>query len=109
MIKPGKIVFIGDEYLEIIALAAGVDAYVFNNDCRKLEEWITKNIQLYDVIVYLDTVSSTCSDVIDHAKSIARDKIFLMLEHPLLSVQRDPRDYYRELARKILGIEITLN
>ncbi|MEM2025249.1 MAG: hypothetical protein QXW94_03060 [Desulfurococcaceae archaeon] len=108
MIKAGKILFIGDEFLELIALAAGIDAYLFNDDCKALLEWLNSNIQKYDVVVYLDVVKEKCEAVEDFMKRFARNKIALMIEHPIKHPAVDPKKYYREVARKILGIEISI-
>lgn len=108
MIKEGRILFIGDEFLEVIALAAGFDAFVFRNDCKELKKWIDDNINTYDAVIYLDNVYNQCRDVIEYFTSTWREKVYLMIENPLTTIHRDPKEYYRELARKILGVEIVL-
>lgn len=107
MIKHGKVVVIGDEVLEAIALAAGIESYVFK-DCGSLRDWIDQNISSFEVVIYLDTVKQNCRDTVEYMENKWPDKVYLMLDHPLTSVQRDPKEYYRELARKILGVEIVL-
>lgn len=107
MIRQGRVVFIGDEVIEAIALASGLDAYVLK-DCTSLREWIDKSIDMYDVVVYLDTVKHSCRDVVEYMERKWSNKVYLVLDHPLTGVQRDPREYYKEIARRTLGIEIVL-
>lgn len=108
MIRAGRIVLIGDEFLELVALATGVDAYLFNNDCKSLLEWLSSNIENYDVIVYLGTIRETCTDFEHLLKRFEHSKITLMIEHPIKRPPLDPRDFYREVARRVLGIEILI-
>lgn len=108
MIRRGRIVVIGDEYLEIVALAAGIDAYVFDDDCKKLLEWLVANIESYDVIVYLDIVADKCRDVKELFERGVREKMVLPIGHPMKGVYRSPKDYYREITKKVLGMEVSL-
>lgn len=108
MIKRGRVVVIGDEYLELIAYAAGVDAYVFDDDCKKLSDWLLARFETYDVIVYLSDVADKCKDLKDLLEKKIHEKIILSIEHPMREAYKDPREYYREISRRILGVEISL-
>lgn len=108
MIKGGRILVVGDEYLELIALAAGVDTYLFDDNCKKLLDWLISNIESYDVIVYLDIIADECRDVKDFLEKNIHEKIVLSIEHPTRGVYKDPREYYKEMTRRILGVEVSL-
>lgn len=108
MIKRGRIVVIGDEYLEMVALAAGVDAYVFDEDCKKLLNWLVANIESYDVVIHLDSVTTKCRDVGEFLEREARERMVLPIGHPMKGVYRSPKEYYREITKRVLGVEISL-
>lgn len=108
MIKPGRVLFIGDEGLGIIARAAGFESFVFRGDCRELADWLTTNIAMYDVIVYTDNIAEQCSEFRNLLATYTREKLVVELEHPLKREFTDPRKHYKEQARKDLGIEIEL-
>ncbi|MEM0199080.1 MAG: hypothetical protein QW123_03215 [Desulfurococcaceae archaeon] len=108
MIKRGRVIFIGDEALELIARAAGLDAYLFKANCEDLNNWLSNNIQNYDVIVYLDLVAESCSSFRRILNAYSREKLFVELEYPLKKEFTDPKKYYKELAKKDLGVEIEL-
>lgn len=109
MIKLGKVLLLGDEFLELVALAAGVDAYVFDGNCKKLYEWLSLNMRIYDAIICLDTVTQACVEVEDLLKRAMPEKMILRIKHPVKGVPEDPREYYKELARRVLGVEIVLS
>jgi len=109
VIKTGKIIVIGDEPLSLIAAAAGVDYYVFKHDCSELREFINKSIRQYDVVIYLSTIESECLDLVEYMKKIHSEGVFLMIEHPMEGMRIDPREYYRNIARRILGIEVEID
>jgi len=106
LIKRGRVVVIGDEYLELIALAAGVEAYAFDGDCEKLLNWVKANIESYDAVIYLDTIASSCRDVGDLLEKSGGVK--LLIEHPAKRAYKDPKEYYREMTKKVLGVEVFL-
>lgn len=108
MIRRGKIVLIGDEGLELIALAAGLDAYRFKGNCEDLRNWLLNNIHMYDVIVYLDLVAESCSDFRKVLNTYSRDRLIVEIEYPLKKQFTDPKKYYKEIVRRDLGVEIEL-
>lgn len=108
MIKTGKIVVIGDEVMALVASAAGLESYVFNGNCTELYDWLVDNASSYDVLIYLDDVVSKCAKVKNLLSEYAKEKIVMVLEHPLRGKLIDPRKPYKELANRILGIEVEL-
>ncbi|MEM4717858.1 MAG: hypothetical protein QXE81_03750 [Desulfurococcaceae archaeon] len=108
MIKRGRIVIIGDEFFSLIAYAMGVDAYIFDDDCKKLMDWLVSNVGDYDVIIYLNTIVNKCKEMRGSLEKVIHEKILLQIDHPLESVFRDPKEYYREISKKILGVEVSL-
>lgn len=108
MIRPGRVVFVCDEVLDLVAKAAGLETYVFRGDCRDLYGWLGSSAGQYDVIVYLDTVVEACADARRMLEAYSRERLLVELEHPLKKELTDPRRRYREVAKKDLGVEVEL-
>jgi len=108
MIKPGRVLFVGDEVLKLIALAAGVDYYLFNGSCRDASEWLRNNIAGYDIIACMDSVVRECKEIGRLLESYVREKLVIVLESPLEKALPDPKEYYRRLVHKVLGVEVSL-
>lgn len=108
MIKPGKALIIGDEIFAAIGLAAGVEAYTFDGNCAKLAEWLDQNVERYDVVICLSTVTEACRDVAKRLSPLVQEKLVLVLDHPLRGLRVDPKEYYKQIARQILGVSIEL-
>lgn len=108
MIRTGRIVIIGDEVLALVANAAGLESYIFKDDCAELYDWLVNNASSYDVLIYLDKVANKCAKVRRLLAEYAKEKIVMELEHPLKKEFTDPRKLYKEVARRILGIGVEL-
>lgn len=108
MIKSGRIIVIGDEVTALVASAAGLESYIFNGNCAELYDWLVNNASSYDVLIYLDDVANKCAKVKKLLAEYAKEKMVMELEHPLKKELTDPRKLYKELASRILGIEVEL-
>lgn len=108
MIKSGRIIVIGDEVMALVASAAGLESYIFKGNCAELYDWLVNNASSYDVLIYLDDVASKCAKVKKLLAEYAKEKTVMELEHPLKKELADPRKLYKELASRILGIEVEL-
>lgn len=108
MIKPGRVILVGDEALGVLARAAGVDNYVFKGNCRELVEWVKEKASSCDVLIYLDEIMETCVELKALIEVYFKDKLVVELEHPLKERTKDLKARYREQARRDLGIEIEL-
>lgn len=108
MIKTGRIVIIGDEVMALVASAVGLESHIFKGNCAELYEWLLSNASLYDIIIYLDEIADKCAKVKKLLVEYAKEKTIMELEHPLKKEFMDPRRYYKELASKILGVEVEL-
>ncbi|ADV64401.1 hypothetical protein [Desulfurococcus mucosus] len=102
----GRVLVIGDEYLSLIGVAGGADSVVYSGGCSNLVEKLRGSIANYVVLITYRHVLDECPELrnlVDEAKTLVVE-----LEKPEEASRINVKQYYAEIARKYLGIEIPI-
>ncbi|AFL66986.1 hypothetical protein [Desulfurococcus amylolyticus] len=102
----GEILVIGDEYLSLIGVAGGASSIVYNGNCSEIIEKLRPTIGKYSVLITYKQVLSECRrllELVDESRTL-----IVELDKPVELAGIDIRQYYAEIAKKYLGIEIPI-
>lgn len=104
--KERSVILIGDTASCLIAASAGIDYYVFNNNCNELYSFLTGSIEKYGVFIVLTTVLEKCREVDKLLRNI--DALVVAVDHPSVMKEVEPKSHYEKLAVKYLGQKVQL-
>lgn len=105
-IKERKVVIIGDLESCLIGVAAGIDYYVFKEDCSELSRFIQSGAENYGVFIVLNQVIEKCPSVKSLLDSL--DALVVKLDYPSVMKMVEPRELYEKMIAKFVGKRIPL-
>lgn len=105
-IRRKEVLFIGGPIIKVLGLSCG--ALVVEVDPEKCEVPTNFRDMVYNsgVIVVEEDVYNKCSNVKELLDQVEESCLIVKLPHPRKIVE--PRKYYEELLRKIIGLRISL-
>ena len=106
MIKRRNIIFIGGSIIKIIGLSTGSMVIEVQPDTCSLPQDFEKYIADAGVIVVEEEIYNKCSNVKNVLERIKESALVITLPHPWRVIE--PKKYYEELLRKIIGLRISL-
>jgi len=99
-----KALLVGDPYLCLVAAAAGIDYFVFDNNCERLVEYIRGKIDDYRLLIVLRPILKECSELSKLLEE-HREILPIIIDPPKELEKIDPKKHYEEMITKYIGLK----
>jgi hypothetical protein len=105
--KLKSVLIIGDPFLGLIGAAAGIDYYIFDDNCDSIVDFLKDKINRYGTIIILRRISEKCNNLREFLSQHS-EVLVIMIDSPIETSKIDPKKYYEELMTKYIGLRIGL-